>query len=147
MTTRPAWIAVLCLPACVLAAQGPAAPGDPLPSWTNADPRAAIVTFVTSVVTEGTCDYVAPDDRIAVFDNDGTLWCEQPAYTQLAFAIDRLKALAPGHPEWKGKEPFDSLVSGDMQRAAASGERAVVEALMTAHAGMTTEEFAQIFPR
>ncbi len=123
---------------------GVLAAGDPLPSWDEGDAKAAIVDFVAAVTTEGGSDYVAPAERIAVFDNDGCLWVEQPMYTQLAFALDRIKTLAPEHPEWKDREPFRSVLAGDMKGIVASGEKGLVELLMASHAGMTTDEFAAI---
>ena len=117
---------------------------DPLPSWNDGAAKKAIVEFVTRVTTEGSPDFVPAAERIAVFDNDGTLWSEQPIYFQLAFTLDRIKALAPQHPEWKEKEPFASLLKGDLKGVLSGGEPAVFEILMAAHAGMTTEEFAKI---
>jgi phosphoglycolate phosphatase-like HAD superfamily hydrolase len=115
-----------------------------LPSWTDSPARAAIVSFVGRVTRDGSAEFVPPSQRIAVFDNDGTLWAEQPMYFQLAFAIDRVKALAPQHPEWKDQEPFKSLLAGDLKAALAGGDKAVVELIMATHAGMTTDEFAKI---
>jgi hypothetical protein len=100
--------------------------------------------FVANVTSEGKPDYVAPAERIAVFDNDGTLWAEQPLYFQFLFAIDRVKALAPQHPEWKDKEPFASLLKGDLKGALGQGEHAIVDILATTHAGMSTDEFKGI---
>jgi phosphoglycolate phosphatase-like HAD superfamily hydrolase len=117
------------------------APADPLPSWNDTAPRKAIVAFVTRVTTEGSPEYVAPAERIATFDNDGTLWAEQPMYFQLAFALDRVKAMAPQHPEWAKKEPFASVIKGDMHGVLAGGERSILTIVMAAHSGMTTEEF------
>ena len=96
--------------------------GDPLPSWNDGANKQRIVDFVKAVSTEGSKDYVAPEERVAVFDNDGTLWAEYPMYFQVLFALDRVRALAPQHPEWKDKEPFASLIAGDMKAALASGE-------------------------
>ena len=93
------------------------------------------------MTTDGGAGYVAPAERIATFDNDGTLWVEQPMYTQLAFALDRVKALAPQHPEWKTTQPFKAVLEGDMPALAAGGEKAMVELVMATHAGMTTDEF------
>lgn len=124
---------------------GPAAAGDdPLPSWNAGDAKAAVLDFVAAVTTEGGPDYVPPAERIAVFDNDGTLWVEQPYYTQLRFALDRIKALAPEHPEWTTTESFAAILRGDLAAALAGGERAVVELIMASHAGTTTDEFAGI---
>ena len=117
---------------------------DPLPSWNDGAARARIVGFVQAVTDKASKDYVAPADRIAVFDNDGTLWSEQPAYFQLFFAIDRVKALAPRHPEWKQKQPFKAVLDGDMKALAASGEKGLLELVMATHAGNTTDEFARI---
>ena len=117
---------------------------DPLPSWNDGATKQAIVDFVAKVTKEGSSDFVPVAERIATFDNDGTLWCEQPMYFQLLFALDRVKALAPQHPEWKDKEPFASLLKGDVKAALAGGERAIAEIVMVTHAGMTTAEFEQI---
>src|SRR5690348_8961536 len=117
---------------------------DPLPSWNDAAAKKAIVTFVEKVTTEGSPDFVPVPERIAVFDNDGTLWCEQPAPVQLFFALDRVKALTPQHPEWKTQEPFASLLKGDLKTALGGGDRALLEIVMATHTGMTTVEFEQI---
>ncbi len=117
---------------------------EPLPSWNEGPAKKAIIEFVTKVTKQGGPDFVPPAERIATFDNDGTLWAEQPMYFQLPFALDRVKALAPQHPEWKGKEPFASLLKGDVKGALAGGERAMLEIVMVTHAGMTTAEFEQI---
>ncbi|HEX5107838.1 MAG TPA: HAD family hydrolase [Vicinamibacterales bacterium] len=118
---------------------GPAA--DALRSWNDGAARRAIVEFVGRVTREGGSDFVPPSERIATFDNDGTLWAEKPVPFQLLFAFDRVRALAPQHPEWKTKEPFASLLRGDMAGVAASGERGVLQIIAATHAGMTTEEF------
>ena len=118
--------------------------GDPLPSWNEGRAKQSVVEFVTKVTKPGSPDFVPVPERIATFDNDGTLWCEKPLPVQLYFAIDRVKALAPQHPEWKSKEPFASLLKGDLKTAAAGGERAIVEILLATHTGNTTEEFEQI---
>jgi phosphoglycolate phosphatase-like HAD superfamily hydrolase len=117
------------------------AAADPLPSWNHTAPRQAIVAFVEKVTKEDSSDFVPIPERIAVFDNDGTLWAEQPMYFQAFFVFERIKALAPQHPEWKDKEPFASVLRGDMKTALAGGERALLEMVMATHAGMTTEEF------
>ena len=117
---------------------------NPMPSWNDTTPKKAIVTFVEKVTKEGSPDFVPVAERIAAFDNDGTLWAEQPMYFQLLFALDRVKALARQHPEWKTKEPFASLLKGDVKGALAGGERAMLEIVMATHAGMTTEDFEQI---
>lgn len=117
---------------------------DPLPSWNDCEAKRSIIAFTEQVVKSGSSSFVPPAERIAVFDNDGTLWAEQPMYFQLLFAIDRVKTLAPNHPEWRDKEPFASLLKGDMQGALAGGEHALLEIMVTTHAGMTTAEFESI---
>ncbi|EIC20836.1 HAD family hydrolase [Thiorhodovibrio frisius] len=121
-----------------------AADTDPLASWTTGDSKQAIIEFVDKVTTPGSPDFVPPEDRIATFDNDGTLWPSHPIYTQLAFALDRVKALAPQHPEWKTTEPFKSVLANDLAGIAASGEKGILELVMATHAGMSTAEFEQI---
>jgi phosphoglycolate phosphatase-like HAD superfamily hydrolase len=116
---------------------------DALPSWNDGASKRAIVEFVTRVTRQGGSDFVKPAERIATFDNDGTLWAEQPLYFQLLFALDRVKALAPKHPEWKDTEPFASLLKGDLKGALA-GEHAAAQIIMATHAGMTTEEFETV---
>ena len=116
---------------------------DMLPSWNEGQSKTAIVQFVDKVTKEGSTNFVPKAERIAVFDNDGTLWAEQPMYTQLFFALDRVKALAPQHPEWKTKEPFASILKGDIETALAAGDKALVELLMATHTGMTSSEFSQ----
>jgi phosphoserine phosphatase len=120
------------------------APGAILPSWNDGATKTAITQFVTCVTTQGSPDFVPVDQRIATFDNDGTLWVEQPMYTQLAFALDRVKAMAPLHPEWKDKQPFKAVLEGDMKTLAESGERGLLELIIVTHAGMTTDEFQKI---
>jgi hypothetical protein len=116
---------------------------DPLPSWNEGNSKDAIVAFVERVTTPGP-EFVATAERVAVFDNDGTLWSEQPLYFQLLFAIDRVKALAPEHPEWKSQQPFQAVLEGDREALLAAGEHGLMEILMASHAGMTTEEFEDI---
>jgi len=118
--------------------------GDPLPSWNEGKTKQAILQFVADVTNKDGPKFVRPEERIATFDNDGTLWSEQPMYFQLAFAIDRVKALADKHPEWKEKMPFKAVLEGDLKTALAGGERAIAELIMATHAGMTTEEFGII---
>ena len=115
-----------------------------LPSWNKSDARQAIIQFVEKVTLEDGPDYVSPDERIAVFDNDGTLWSEQPVYFQLQFAIDRVHQLAPEHPEWKTQQPFKSVLDNDMEAVMVSGEKGLLEIVMATHAGMTTVEFEQV---
>ena len=117
---------------------------DPLPSWTDGPSRKRIMDFVAATTNEGSTDFVAPADRIAVFDNDGTLWCENPIYFQAAFAFDRIKAMAPDHPEWKDKEPYKSLLAGDMKGVMAQGEHGLLEMVMETHANMSVETFKGI---
>src|SRR3974390_2868022 len=117
---------------------------DPLPSWNDTAPKKALVAFVEKVTKEGSPDFVPVPERIATFDNDGTLWCEKPLPVQLYFALDRVKALAPQHPEWKTREPFASVLKDDLKTAAAGGENALMELLMATHTGNTTEEFEKI---
>lgn len=118
-------------------------PSDPLPSWNDGSAKKSIIDFVTRVTTQGGVDFVPPAERIATFDNDGTLWTEQPVYFQLAFAFDRVKAMAPQHPEWKNQQPFKALLENDKQALTASGEKGLLEVMAATHAGMTTEEFAK----
>ncbi len=121
-----------------------AASGATLPSWNDGAAKQAITNFVAAVTREGSADYVPPAERIATFDNDGTLWVEHPVYTQLAFALDRVKALAPLHPEWKNTPPFKAALEGDLKALVESGEHGLTELVVTTHAGMTTEEFQKI---
>jgi hypothetical protein len=115
-----------------------------LPSWNDGPAKQAIVKFVEAVTAQGGPQCVAPEARIAVFDNDGTLWSEQPMYFQGFFAFDRVKALAPKHPEWKTKQPFKGILENDMKAVAATGEKGLGEVIAVTHSGMTTEEFAEI---
>jgi phosphoglycolate phosphatase-like HAD superfamily hydrolase len=121
-----------------------ACPGsaDPLPSWNEGLAKQSIVEFVEAVTTQGD-HYVVPEERIAVFDNDGTLWCEKPLPFQLAFALDRIKALAPEHPEWKSQQPFASVLADDTKGLLASGEKGLLEIMAASHTGVTTEAFAK----
>ena len=122
----------------------PAFAADPLPSWNDGAARTAIVDFVEKVTTPGAPGFVPEPERIAVFDNDGTLWSEQPMYVQLAFVLDRVKALAPQHPEWKDKQPFKAALEGDLKALGASGPRGLAELTAATHAGMTAAEFETI---
>jgi phosphoglycolate phosphatase-like HAD superfamily hydrolase len=122
----------------------PAVAQDPLPSWNDTGAKRAIIAFVGKVTKQGSPDFVPPNQRIATFDNDGTLWAEQPLYFQFEFAIDRIKLLSASHPEWKTQEPFASLLEGDIQRALARGEQDVMDAIAATHAGMSTESFERI---
>jgi phosphoserine phosphatase len=117
---------------------------DPLPSWNEGSTKKSILDFVRGVTTAGGSAFVRPEERIAVFDNDGTLWSEQPFYFQLSFVFDRLKAMAPEHPEWKDNPLYTAVLAGDMKAVAAGGVKGLLEVAMITHAGMTTEEFAKI---
>ncbi len=147
MIDRPAYAIALSLVLVLLAAvplEHASARSDSLPSWNDSATKAAIVEFVARVTKDGGPDYVPPAERIAVFDNDGTLWSEQPMYFQLAFAIDRIATLAKDHPEWREKQPFKGVLEGDLKAVAASGEHGLLEIVAATHAGMSTEEFAGI---
>ncbi|MEP0343501.1 MAG: haloacid dehalogenase-like hydrolase, partial [Rhodopirellula bahusiensis] len=117
---------------------------DPLPSWNDTAAKQSIVAFVERVTEEGSSDFVPVEERIATFDNDGTLWSEQPYYFQLAFALDRVKAMAPDHPEWKTKQPFKGVLEGDLDAVMAGGKKSLIEIVAATHAGMTADEFEQI---
>jgi phosphoserine phosphatase len=136
-----ALFACVCL---LFAAPFVSAADDPLPSWNDGAAKSAIVKFVSETTKSGSPQFVAPAERIATFDNDGTLWAEQPAYFQLLFAFDRIRALAPQHPEWKDAEPYKSVLAGDMKGLAASGEKDLLELIAATHTGMTTDEFQKI---
>jgi phosphoglycolate phosphatase-like HAD superfamily hydrolase len=133
--------------AIVLGVTSWTAPGlasEMLSSWNDTAPKKAIMAFVERVTDRGSPDFVPAAERIATFDNDGTLWAEQPLYFQFLFAIDRIKALAPQHPEWKDKEPFASLLKGDPKTALAAGDHALIEIVTATHAGMTSDEFEKV---
>lgn len=145
-STRRRWLAAACAALILSACASPhGTPGvDPLPSWNEGPAKQRIVDFVKAVSTEGGKDQVAPDARIAVFDNDGTLWLEYPMYTQLKFVFDRIKALAPQHPQWQDKEPFKSLLAGDMRAVMASGEKGLMELVLAAQSGGSTQQFGVV---
>jgi haloacid dehalogenase-like hydrolase len=131
--------------ACVLAFSAAiACAAEPLPSWNDGKAKQSIIDFVAKVTEAGAPDFVPPADRIATFDNDGTLWCEQPMPVQFFFALDRVKALAPQHPEWKDEEPFASVLKGDLKTSLAGGDRDLLKLVAATHAGMTTVQFEQI---
>ncbi|HTM72134.1 MAG TPA: HAD family hydrolase [Pseudolabrys sp.] len=117
---------------------------NPLPSWRDGKARQSILDFVASVTREGSPGFVPVPQRVATFDNDGTLWCEHPMYVQLAFALDQVKAMAPEHPEWKKKQPFKAVLDNDMRALAATGERGLVELIMATHADMSTADFERV---
>ncbi|MBK7082090.1 MAG: haloacid dehalogenase-like hydrolase [Betaproteobacteria bacterium] len=127
-----------------LAAQAQAQPPGDLPSWNDGAARARIVAFVRAVGEQGGKDFVPAAERIAVFDNDGTLWTEQPVYFQALFVRDRIKALAPTHPEWKTKEPYASLLKDDLKAVMAGGDKAVQQLIMATHTGMASDEFSAV---
>ena len=120
------------------------APADPLPSWKEGPSKASILRFVKTVTYESGLEFVPPSDRIAVFDNDGTLWSEKPFYFQLVFALDRVKALAPEHPEWREQQPFKAILENDIEGFLAGGLKAILDVLVATHGGNTSEEFEQI---
>jgi len=136
--TRRAILTALLCAACCVEARGQS---DVLPSWNDGAAKTSITQFVARVTAQGGPDFVPPDERIATFDNDGTLWAEQPIYFQVAFAFDRLKAMAPQHPEWKTKQPFRAALEKDHAALAAAGEKGLLQIIAATHAGMTTAEF------
>lgn len=117
---------------------------DPLPSWNDTPTKKALIGFVEKVTKEGTPDFVSIEQRIATFDNDGTLWIEQPMYVQLAFILDRVKQLAPSHPDWKTTQPFKGVLDGDIKAVAATGEKGLIQLMAATHSGMTVEQFQKI---
>jgi phosphoglycolate phosphatase-like HAD superfamily hydrolase len=139
LISRSILIAIL-LP--ILAAANAARADEPLRSWNAGAAKTAILAFVSATTTQGSSDFVPPSERIAVFDNDGTLWSEQPIYFQFAYVVDRIKELAPAHPEWQQDEPFKSVIAGDIAAALAGGAAGLDQMMAVTHAGMTTEEFS-----
>jgi phosphoserine phosphatase len=117
---------------------------DPLPSWNDTAHKQAIIAFVEQVTKEGSPSYVPQAERIATFDNDGTLWREQPIYIPQVFTFDRIKALAPQHPEWKDKQPFKAVLEGDMKTLSATDQRTLLQLEISVHSGMTTDEYSQL---
>lgn len=134
----------LLVAAPLVAAAAVASAADPLPSWTDGASKKSIVEFVARVTRENSTDYVAPRERIAVFDNDGTLWAEQPYYFQLAFALERVRTLASVHPEWRTTAPFKAVLAGDTEALIASGQQGLVQIVAASHSGITTEDFNTI---
>jgi haloacid dehalogenase-like hydrolase len=130
--------------AIIFSKTGALAQGNPLPSWRDGKARQSILDFVATVTREGSPGFVPVPQRVATFDNDGTLWCEHPMYVQLAFALDQVKERAREHPEWKKKQPFKAVLEGDMKALAASGERGLVEIIMATHADMSTDTFERV---
>ena len=141
MRFRLSWLGTMALLATWISVA--VAQTDPLPSWNDGPAKQAVIAFVTDVTREGSADFVPPPERIATFDNDGTLWIEQPTYVQFAYAFDRVKALAPQHPEWKDTQPFKAALEGAMAALASAGEKGAVAIVAATHAGMTPEEFRQ----
>ncbi len=117
---------------------------DPLPSWNDGNTKSAIIDYIIDVTDENSQNFIPISERIATFDNDGNLWSEQPAYFQLFFAIDRIKALAPAHPEWKTEQPFKAVLEDDMEELVKHGEHGLLKLVMASHAGNTTDEFETI---
>jgi phosphoglycolate phosphatase-like HAD superfamily hydrolase len=138
---RPLLVFALTLSLFVAASDHALAQTDPLPSWNDGAVKKSITDFVARVTTQGSPDFVPEPERIATFDNDGTLWCEMPFYFQMAFAFDRIRAMAPQHPEWKTKEPFRSLLKGDVKTAAKAGEKGLLAVIAATHSGMTVPQF------
>jgi phosphoglycolate phosphatase-like HAD superfamily hydrolase len=143
VTRRSLVLALFAVGFVVVACAGAFAQGDPLPSWNDGAVKKSIIDFVSRVTTQSGTDFVPVEQRIATFDNDGTLWCEQPVYFQVAFAFDRIKAMAPQHPEWKTTQPFKAILEKDTQVLAASGEKGLLQIMSATHAGMTTNEFSK----
>jgi phosphoglycolate phosphatase-like HAD superfamily hydrolase len=146
LISRRRWLAAVAL-STFLGACAPIPPaigGDPLPSWNDGPNKQRITDFVRAVTTEGGQDFVPPAERIAVFDNDGTLWAEYPLYTQVRFVFDRIRALAPTHPEWKDRQPYQSVIAGDLKGAMAGGAKGLFELVLAAQSGTTTTEFEDI---
>ncbi|HTY87507.1 MAG TPA: HAD family hydrolase [Candidatus Acidoferrum sp.] len=143
-TTRSLNHIAIALGAAVAFTTAIARAADPLPSWNDGPAKQSIITFVEKVTKPGTPDFVPVSERIATFDNDGTLWCEKPLPVQLFFVLERVRTLAPQHPEWQTNEPFASILKGDPKGLMAGGERGLVEVIMATHAGNTTDEFEQI---
>lgn len=146
LNRRSLLVALAGVPALVAGRHMPAwaQVGDPLPSWNDGRAKRSILDFVAAVTREGSPDFVLPAERIATFDNDGTLWCEQPMYVQLAFALDRVRALAPQHPEWKGRQPFKAALEGDMKALGESGEKGLLELIVVSHSDISTQDFEAI---
>jgi phosphoglycolate phosphatase-like HAD superfamily hydrolase len=140
---RCALISLLAGLLCGMIGQTAWAQTEPLPSWNEGAVKKSIIEFVSRVTTQGSADFVPAEQRIATFDNDGTLWCEQPVYFQVAFAFDQVKALAPQHPEWKTTQPFKAILDKDMKVLAAAGEKGLLQIMAVTHTGMTTDEFSK----
>ncbi len=142
LSLKSSFVALALCAAAACAGVHAGAPADPLPSWKDGDTKAAITAFVERVTKEGSPDFVPPAERIATFDNDGTLWAEQPLYFQAFYAFDRVEAMAKDHPEWATTEPFKSVLAGDVKGALAGGTDDLLKIVMASHAEVTTDEFA-----
>jgi hypothetical protein len=142
--SMPLLIAVLILAACVSGYAQNVPSSDPLPSWNEGAPKKSILDFVARTTTPGSPDFVAQEERIATFDNDGTLWVEQPIYTQFVFAMDRIKAMARQHPEWKTEQPFEAVLEGDQKALLASGEAGLMKIMAISHTRMSNEDFSKL---
>jgi len=140
----PAFLFAITVSAGLLSVDAVASEPSVLPSWNDSTSRQDIINFVDAVTDKSSPGFVAPAERIAVFDNDGTLWSEKPAYFQLLFAIDRVKVMAADHPEWKTTQPFKAVLENDIDALADTGEKGLLELVMATHANMTTDEFTRI---
>jgi len=140
-----AWLRMIAVVLLVSACAGPHADSHyaALPSWNDGPSRQAIVEFVQAVTDPASPDFVAPEQRIAVFDNDGTLWSEQPVYFQILFALDRIKEMAPEHPEWARRQPFKAAIEGDKARLAKSGQAGLMKIVGVTHTNMSVDDFTQ----
>jgi phosphoglycolate phosphatase-like HAD superfamily hydrolase len=141
--TRRSLVVLLASALCGAGSSPARAQADPLPSWNDGAVKKSITDFVARATAQGGADFVPPVERIAAFDNDGTLWCEQPVYFQAAFALDRVRAMAAQHPEWKQQQPFKAVLSGDRKALAEQGKNGLLTLVAAAHSGMTTDEFAK----
>ncbi len=146
-TVLAALVALPALPALISARPAVAQGGDPLPSWNDGRSKQSILEFVGAVTRPGSSDFVPASSRVATFDNDGTLWVEQPMYVQMAFALDRVREMSPLNPDWRARQPFKAVLDGDMKALAETGDRGLVELVMATHAGMTANEFEAIVVR
>ncbi len=143
IVSRRYFFALLAISLGAVACDSARAQQDPLPSWNDGPVKKSITDFVSQVTTQGGADFVPPAERIATFDNDGTLWCEQPYYFQVAFALDQVKAMATRHPEWKTQQPFKGVLEKDMKAVAAGGEKGLLQIIAVSHSGMTTDSFSK----
>jgi phosphoserine phosphatase len=144
MRKRVWWTAALACSIAIVVFCGSARAADPLPSWNEGPTKSSITKFVEKVTREGSPDFVRPAERIATFDNDGTLWCEQPMYFQMIFAFDRLREMAKQHPEWKDQEPYKAVLADDLAEFGKTGQKGLLEVIATTHSGMTVDKFHSI---